>query len=196
MSPKLVFTKEKVLAAALELARRKGIESVSARNVAKAIKSSVAPIYSCFNSTEELKKAVLKMAHNILIEYTTKDYTDKIFLNIGVGFVRFARDDSALFKALFLEENNFKDISQDFFEFIRYRMSLDTDFKEMPDEAVQNLFLDMWTYVNGLAVMISAGLQQDKDDKFIIQNLARIGAAIISSYLGKFDSPDDIKIYL
>ncbi len=194
MSPKLTFPKDKVIAAALEITREQGLGSVSARTVSKILKSSVAPIYSCFKSTDEMKKAVLKMAHNILIEYSTKDYTDKIFLNIGVGFVRFARDEKNLFRALFLEENNFNDISMDFFEFIKYRMSLDTDFSDMPEEEVGKLFMDMWTYVNGLASMICVGIQKENSDQYLIQNLARVGAAIITSYVGKFDSPDDVVV--
>ncbi len=196
MPPKTTFTKEKIIVAALELVRKNGISAISARNVAKALDSSVAPIYSCFSSTEKLKKAVLQMANNILIDYSTKDYTDKIFLNMGVGYVRFARDEKNLYRAIFLEDNHFNDISDEFFQFMMFRLSQDNDFEEMPKEQVQNLFKDLWIFVNGMANMICVGILKENSDREIIENLARVGAAIITSYLGEFDKPEDVKIYI
>jgi|GEM_PF-5552282 len=53
MPPKTRFRKEEIVDAAFAIAREKGFEEISARNVAKRLGSSVAPIYVNFANIEE-----------------------------------------------------------------------------------------------------------------------------------------------
>ena len=60
MPPTVQFTREEVIDAAFEIVRHQGLEKLSARLVAGALKSSTTPIYSLFGSTEALEIDVLK----------------------------------------------------------------------------------------------------------------------------------------
>ena len=46
MPPKVRFRKEEIASAALDIAREKGIDAVTAREVAKALGVSVGPIFT------------------------------------------------------------------------------------------------------------------------------------------------------
>jgi len=60
MSPKTKFDKKAIVDAALEIAKEKGLKKITARSVAKQLKSSVAPIYVNFDSVDELIEAVVQ----------------------------------------------------------------------------------------------------------------------------------------
>ena len=48
MPPKAKFTREEIVAAALEITREKGIEAVTAREIGKTLNSSARPIFTVF----------------------------------------------------------------------------------------------------------------------------------------------------
>ena len=50
------ITKEKILETALEIAKEKGLEGVSNREIAKRMNSSIRPIYYQFKNVFELNK--------------------------------------------------------------------------------------------------------------------------------------------
>src|SRR5262245_56165435 len=102
MPPKTTFTKQRVVDAACEVIASQGLESLSARTVAKELGASTAPIYSSFASIEELREAVIERARAHLRHYTRQRYTDKPFLNQGTGLVLFAREQPQLYRLLFL----------------------------------------------------------------------------------------------
>ena len=54
MPPKPKFTKEEIVAAALELVSEKGIEALTARELGVRLGSSARPIFTAFNSMEEV----------------------------------------------------------------------------------------------------------------------------------------------
>ena len=65
MAPKPKFTKEEIIATAFDLARDNGLDSITVRNVAKKLGSSIAPIYVNFNTVDELIQEVVKKAFEI-----------------------------------------------------------------------------------------------------------------------------------
>ena len=54
MPPRPKYTKEEIVDAAFELTREKGIDSVVAREVGKRLNTSSSPIFTVWNSMEEL----------------------------------------------------------------------------------------------------------------------------------------------
>ena len=69
MPPKVKFQKEEIVNAALNVARQKGIEAVTAREVAAALKVSPRPIFTWFDSMEQLKAEVYGLAKGIYRNY-------------------------------------------------------------------------------------------------------------------------------
>lgn len=60
MAPKQKFTKQEIIIAAFDLAKDKGLDSITIRNVAQKLGSSIAPIYVNFNNIDELIQEVVK----------------------------------------------------------------------------------------------------------------------------------------
>ena len=60
MPPKPRFTREEIVAAALDIVSRKGIEALTARELGETLSSSARPIFTVFRSMEELQQEVAR----------------------------------------------------------------------------------------------------------------------------------------
>ena len=67
MARKCAYTKEMILEAAIKLFKKEGSDAITAKNIAKELGCSVAPIYSVYLSLDDLKKDLaLEFKKNIL----------------------------------------------------------------------------------------------------------------------------------
>lgn len=187
MPPKTVFTREDVIKAAFKIVRNLGIKNLSARRIAKKLKSSTAPVYSNFKSMDRLKNEVIIMAKDLLIEYSTQPYTERVFLNLGVGLVLFARDNSALFRAIFLESGEYKEIVNQYINSLRAELKKDPRFTIMTDEDRDALLDTMWIYTHGFASLICVGIIEQNNKEYIIEQLLDVGGVVIGAALTKYN---------
>jgi AcrR family transcriptional regulator len=103
MTQRAVFTKEMIVEAAFTIARTRGWKSVTARNIARSLGSSTMPLYSNLRSMEEIETAVADRTMALMHEHQRRPYTDNPLLSSAIGYVIFARDESQLFRFLFLD---------------------------------------------------------------------------------------------
>ena len=185
MPPKTTFTKKAVIKAALKVIEEHGLSHLSVRKVAEKLNSSTAPVYSCFKSRNELQNAIFEKAKLDVLEYMSKKYTDRVFLNMGVGFVVFARDHKKLFRALFLEGEIPYEFINDLTVSFQEQMKKDHRFTHLPDESRNELLSKMWTFTYGLATQICVGFANEESDKYIISILLEVGTIIIADTLNK-----------
>ena len=103
MPPKVRFQKEEIVTAALNVARKEGIDSVTAREVAKELGVSVGPIFTWYETMEQLKTDVFIQAKRMYREYIERGLAGPIpFLGVGQQYLRFAREEPDLYRLLFL----------------------------------------------------------------------------------------------
>ena len=103
MPPKVKFQKEEVVQAALNVAREKGFDAVSAREVAAKLQVSPRPIFTWFDTMNELKAEVYERAKAFYREYLERGLAGPIpFLGIWKQYIRFAKEEPELYKLLFL----------------------------------------------------------------------------------------------
>ena len=183
MPPPIHFTRDQVIQAAFDIVEKQGMGVLSARNVAKQLQSSTAPVYSYFNSIDTLKREVLKQAEELLTGYIEKPYTDRIFLNLGTGIALFARDHRELYHSLFLEKNEFQDIVDSFLTNMQNFLRKDHRFTAMPVEDRNTMLYKMWIFTHGLATLICAGLVEDDSQAYIVNTLDEVGTAVIGAAL-------------
>ena len=69
MPPKSKFTREQIIAAALEIASQQDISCVTARAVGEKLNSSARPIFTVFKNMEEVTGEVKKAAREMYNEY-------------------------------------------------------------------------------------------------------------------------------
>lgn len=105
MAPKNKFTKEEMLEAALRVVREKGMEGLSAKSMASALGTSTQPVFTAFGSMAGIKQAVYDAAVRVYDSYTEKGLREQIpFFGVGIQYIRFAREEPALYRLLFLTQ--------------------------------------------------------------------------------------------
>ena len=106
MPPKPKFTKEEIVAAALELVSEKGIEALTARELGVRLGSSARPIFTVFNSMEEVQEEVRAAALKRFESYAEKamHYTP-VFKQVGMQMILFAMEEPKLYQLVYMSEN-------------------------------------------------------------------------------------------
>ena len=102
MPPKTRITKDMVITAAVEIARKSGYENINARTVSGQLHCSTQPVMYHFSTIDALKRAAYAQVDHLHSEYmmTIPREQDPI-LGIGLNFIRFAVEEPQLFRFLF-----------------------------------------------------------------------------------------------
>lgn len=103
MPPKVKFQREEIVNAALRVVREKGPDAITAREVAAALEVSPRPIFTWFDSMDELRGEVWNQAKELYHAYIERGLKEPIpFLGVWREYVRFAREEPKLYSLLFL----------------------------------------------------------------------------------------------
>lgn len=185
MPPKQKITKDAIADAAFSIVEKKGLPLLTARNVSDMMGISTKPIYFYFSCMADLRRETMRKAAEILLTYMSRPYTDHIFLNMGIGFTFFARDYKILYRHMFMENNEFKDLVEDFFINVRQQIKKDKKFINMTQKERDDMLNTMWIFTHGLASFICVGLIENHSDSFIIKTLEKVGSAVIDTAVRK-----------
>ncbi len=98
MPKKPVTTKEEMVNAAFELIRREGHEALTVRTLAADLGCSTQPVMYQFAKLELLKEAAYQKADAFHTEYLL---AGEDLLGIGIRYIRFAKEETNLFRFLF-----------------------------------------------------------------------------------------------
>lgn len=159
MPKQVSITKALVDQTALDLIRTKGMEALTARNIAEQVGCSTQPIYKIYRSLDELKEHVVRMAgeyaESIIFHY---DKTPIAFLNTGLGFIHFAATEKVLFRVFTIENYLGSSVfgpleDSDLYELMEEMLG----DAPLDAEARRELFLNTMIYTNGLAHMAYSG---------------------------------------
>lgn len=163
MPQKPKFTREEIVDAALKIAADKGIRALTSRALGAELGSSARPIFTVFNSMEEVLAEVRKAAFARFNEYSERVGEDiPAFKRIGVQMILFANEQPKLYRLLFMSEQpeaksfddmfaNLGDPAVQSIDFIQ------RDYSLSHDDAMQ-LFKHVWIYTYGLGVLIATGM--------------------------------------
>ena len=170
MPPKPKFTKEEIVAAALELVSKNGIESLTARELSLYLGSSARPIFTVFKSMEEVAQAVREAAMDKYEEFVSRalDYFPE-FKKYGMQMVAFSKQEPKLFQLLFMTENKSAECFNDVFPILGKTAKtcieiIERDYKLEPDMAML-LFEHAWIHSFGICVMCAMGTCRFTDDE-------------------------------
>ncbi len=167
MARKESITITDILNTAFTLTREEGIAGVTARNVAKKAGCSTQPIFRVYHSMEELWRAVYEKAVSFFEDYYEfyPKMGDTPFLNIGMAYISFAREEKNLFKLLFIEEMEQK---KSLYEILNGSQgSLVAEIRKASQdgcEKPEEMFMRMWLFIHGAACMCLTG-DYDLSDK-------------------------------
>ena len=184
MPPKFKFTREQIVAAALEVTRKNGITGLTARGLAAELGSSAKPIFGLFQNMEEVQREVVSAANTLYQSYIKKGMADNKFPPYkasGIAYIQFAKEEKELFKLLFMRDRTDEKIEENREEI---RPILDLIMKNLGIDENEAYFfhLELWLYVHGIATMIATNYLE-WDIEFIDKALTDAYQALKNRYV-------------
>ncbi len=166
MPPKTKFPKSQILQAAFEVVREQGMASLSTRAVAKKLHCSTMPVYTCLKSKKNLEDTIAARALEILLEYETTPRTGDTFIDMGLGYVLFARDEKHLFRCICNEEHTdlFKRFMKQHLDALVLGLAAYPLVSGKPTEEIFQFLHQGWVYAHGLAHLVNTGYYSHMGD--------------------------------
>ncbi|RXI96593.1 TetR/AcrR family transcriptional regulator [Anaerobacillus alkaliphilus] len=177
MPPKKKFTREQIIDAAFEIAKKEGLGSITIRKIANALGSSIAPIYVNFNDVDELLEGVMLKIHELTQNILLEQNTGYPFLDIGIASLKFAKEYDVLFKDLVFQKNDQFDVDME--EQLVELMKTDPDLKGFSTDELKDILLKLKIFQTGLSLMVANGLLSNKTDEQLIEMLMSMGNDVI-----------------
>ena len=175
MPPKTRITKDMVITAAVEIARKSGYENINARTVSGQLHCSTQPVMYHFSTIDALKRAAYAQVDHLHSEYmmTIPREQDPI-LGIGLNFIRFAVEEPQLFRFLFqsgyAKESSLLEMI-DSEELIPILAAMQ-EGAGLSMEKTKQIFLTVALFAHGYASIIANnGLEYD--EKLVAEHLKR-----------------------
>ncbi len=156
MPPKVKFSREEIIAAALDIVREGGMTALTARSLAARLGSSAKPVFGLFENMQEVQKEVMLAANAEYQEFLYAEMMRGIYKPYkasGMAYIAFARKEKELFKLLFMRDRTDERIEAEdqSIDDIIALISRNTGLKT---EDARLFHLEMWIFVHGIATMI------------------------------------------
>ena len=185
MPPKVKVTKDDIVGATLALVRQSGADAINARSIAAALSCSTQPIFSNFESMEDLQNAVIVAAYHRYFDFIKKEVESgkyPPYKAFGMAYIRFAKEEKELFKLLFMRDRSGEEssYSPDFEESVKMIMQANGVSREI----AELMHLEMWTCVHGIGTILATSFLP-LDWELISTMLTDVYQGIRSRYVPK-----------
>lgn len=172
MPPKFRYTREEMIAAALELVRQGGKDALTARALGAKLGCSAKPIFGLFRNMEELEGEVIAAADAYYQKYLVQKMQEgqyPPYKASGMAYIRFSKEERELFRLLFMRDRS-REIIGENLEEIRPLLDLIRKNTGLSEREAYLFHLEMWIYVHGIATMLATSYLE-WDAEFISNTL-------------------------
>ena len=159
--------KEDIIQESVSIVAKEGINALNARKIAKKLGCSTQSLFYIYENMDDLKKDVMNEIVKIFDIEVLKSETGQLeYKDIGINYIRFAKEEPELFKIMFNRK-----INEGAFDFIDLTGSaktiLETISKQtgMSNEDAKQFHLRMWLYVNGIASLAANQTVEFNDEE-------------------------------
>lgn len=162
MPPKPKYTKDQIISAALGIVSQNGLDALTAKELGRALNTSASPIFTVFNSMQEVQYAVKFAAMERFESYAHKTDADMpMFKQVGMQMILFAKEEPHLYQLIFMSQNN--DVKS--FEGIYAHLgsvadeclaAIRNDYSLSAGDA-KTLFEHSWIHTYGIATLCATG---------------------------------------
>ena len=194
MPPKPKFTKEAIIEAALELVSEKGMSALTSRDLGSRLGSSARPIFTVFNSMEEVQEEVKKAAIKRFESYAEKaiHYTPA-FKQIGMQMILFAKEEPKLYQLGFMIENHNNHSFDDIYErlgdvAIQCVDVIQKDYG-LSEADAKKLFEHVWIHTFGIGALCATGMCDFSEEQIIEMLGHDFVAMLVHIKSGKLNQP-------
>ena len=161
MARKEQITKEVILKGAFELLKEQGIENVTARKLATHIGCSTQPIFRVYENMESLRNDLFNMARDYYDNFCLNHKKESAvpFVDLGMCYIQFAKQELNLFKLLFLSSHDEDNTMYDLINgkengFVIKELKRIHNLKM---DRAQMLFMKIFIFIHGMACMTTNG---------------------------------------
>lgn len=186
MPPKAKFSKQNIISAALKIVERDGFEALTARALGGELGSSPRPIFTVFNSMEEVQAEVISAAKNIYGKYEDEGLDEEnAFKGSGTGYISFAAEHPKLFQLLFMRERdsllNLENVLAEIDDYYEKILDSICEGYGFTRETAKEIYIHLWIYSHGIASLLATKVCNFTNAE-ISAMLGEVGAGIIRKF--------------
>ena len=163
MPPKAKFTKEQITKAALCVVSEKGAQALTAKELGAALGTSTTPIFTVFNSMQEVQDAVMLAAMERFEEYAHKAaHIKPVFKQVGMQMILFAKEEPKLYQLIFMssisEAQTFDDIYAHLGSLADECLNVLQKDYDLSKADAKTLFEHVWIHTFGIGALCATGM--------------------------------------
>lgn len=163
MPPKPKFTKDEIVAAALNIVSRKGIDGLTAKSLGNELGSSARPIFTVFSGMGEVQEQVRTAAMAKFEHFSVGEFPNMpLFKQIGMKMVLFGVREPKLYQFLFMRENadatSFDDVFGELGATAKLCIQVIEKDYALDPESARILFENVWIYTFGIGALCATGV--------------------------------------
>lgn len=185
MARKKEIDKQRILDAAYKLAVRGGIESLTARNIAKAVNCSTQPIYLEFENMQDLRNQVLARISDELKSNTLQqNFTGEPLIDLDLSYLYFAKEHVDLFRAMFVDGKFGNQMIVDTLMGLgleKFKQRFDAE--QFSEERLNHIVISNWIAATGLATLLINKMANFTQAQMISVLKAQIHEAMLNDRL-------------
>ncbi len=186
MARRETITIQNILDTAFTMTREEGFSNVTARKVASKAGCSTQPIFRVYKNMEELWDAVYERCLSFFNDYCSlyPRISKTPFVNLGMAYIAFAREEGHLFELLFVTRDSRKKGMYEVLNGTEGNVMYEMDLaKSMGYSEPGTLFTKMWIFVHGIASMTLNG-DYDLTDKETMELLEETYESFVGNRKG------------
>ncbi|MDA3901540.1 MAG: helix-turn-helix domain containing protein [Spirochaetes bacterium] len=187
MAPAYKTSKQEIIEAALAIVEEKGLSALTARRLGKRLGLSSRPIYSFYQSMDNLKNDLLTEIGERFKTYLLSQQSDDSFLNMGLGQIRFAKEKPVLYRIILNEADAGVFKAEKIHGILIEKLKSDPCYSTLPDDVLKDVLLKMGIFTNGLAEAVLHKAIEDDSNENIYRLLSETGEAVILHQMSKIE---------
>ena len=199
MPPKAKFTKEQITKAALGIVSEKGAQALTAKELGAALGTSTTPIFTVFNSMQEVQDAVMLAAMERFEEYAHKAaHLGPVFKQIGMQMILFAKEEPKLYQLIFMssisEAQTFDDIYAHLGSVADECLDVLQKDYDLSKENAKTLFEHVWIHTFGIGALCATGVCDFSHEQIAEMLTQDLTAMMMLMKSGKSNQPTMQKV--
>lgn len=183
MPPKPRVTREELANAAFGLVRKEGEHALTAKTLARAAGCSTQPIFWYFSGMGEVVNEVRARAKETFAKrLREKREGVNPFKTVGLNYIAFAREETNLFKMLYMSGTAEPDLLAD--ENTPFAVDVIVREKGISQADARRVFRELWLFSHGIATMEATGTARFSDEE-VEEMLSDVYLGVLSAIQGK-----------